>query len=209
MLTLWRHLREDLVLVNGLSLDQVLRKNGILPRIVHKEPGTILRKTCCWISQKADIPSSVQRLHCPGGPLKSKGRGKLSIHFTADQDTIDTISRIILSVKQLNVNGAVAAICDEFEDHQERTGQPVILVGQSFVLGEVKAEAPLQNENPMNDQITWQQYIQRFESPKNRLILKISSWAVTQKNLWIKSRTKCATDWKGCRTLQSQVKSIQ
>ena len=30
------------------------------------------------------------------GSLKSKGRGKLSIHFAADQDTIDTIYRIIL-----------------------------------------------------------------------------------------------------------------
>ena len=30
--------------------------------------------------------------------LKSKGRGKLSIHFTEDEHTIDTIFRIILSV---------------------------------------------------------------------------------------------------------------
>ena len=56
------------------------------------------------------------------GQLKSKGRGKLSIHFTADQDTVDTIYRIILSVNQLSVYGAVAAICEEFEDHQDRTG---------------------------------------------------------------------------------------
>ena len=35
------------------------------------------------------------------GQLKSKGRGKLSIHFTADQDTVETIYRIILSVNQL------------------------------------------------------------------------------------------------------------
>ena len=37
------------------------------------------------------------------GQLKSKGHGKLSIHFTADQDTVDTIYRIILSVNQLSV----------------------------------------------------------------------------------------------------------
>ena len=49
------------------------------------------------------------------GILKSKGRGKLSIHFAADQDTIDTIYRIILSVNQLSVYGAVAAACEEFE----------------------------------------------------------------------------------------------
>ena len=40
------------------------------------------------------------------GILKSKGRGKLSIHFAADGDTIDTIYRIILSVNQLSVYGS-------------------------------------------------------------------------------------------------------
>ena len=105
------------------------------------------------------------------GTLKSKGRGKLSIHFAADQDTIDTIYRIILSVNQLSVYGAVAAICEEFEDHQDRTGEPVILMGQSIVLGEVKAETPLQNESPMNDQIIWQQYTHQVDSlsPDNRV----------------------------------------
>ena len=44
------------------------------------------------------------------GQLKSKGRGKLSIHFDADEHTNDTIFRIILSVNQLSVYGAVAAI---------------------------------------------------------------------------------------------------
>ena len=105
------------------------------------------------------------------GQLKSKGRGKLSIHFTADQDTVDTIYRIILSVNQLSVYGAVAAKCEEFEDHQDRTGEPVILVGQSIGLGEVKAETPLHDEDPRYDQIIWQQYIQQVESlsPENRV----------------------------------------
>ena len=105
------------------------------------------------------------------GILKSKGRGKLSIHFAADGDTIDTIYRIILSVNQLSVYGAVAAVCEEFEDHQDRSGEPEILMDQSIVLGEVKAEDPLHNENPMNDQIIWQQYIQQVESlsPENKV----------------------------------------
>ena len=105
------------------------------------------------------------------GSLKSKGRGKLSTHFAADQDTIDTIFRIIISVNQLSVYGAVAAICEEFENHEDGSGEPEILMGQSIVLGEVKAEAPLQNENPMNDQIIWQQYIQQVESlsPEHRV----------------------------------------
>ena len=105
------------------------------------------------------------------GILKSKGRGKLSIHFAADGDTIDTIYRIILSVNQLSVYGAVAAVCEEFESHQDRSLEPEILMGQSIVLGEVKAEAPLQNKNHMNDQIIWQQYIQQVESlsPENKV----------------------------------------
>ena len=43
-------------------------------------------------------------------------------------------------------------------------------MGESIVLGEVKAEALLQNKNPMNDQILWQQYIQQVESvsPENK-----------------------------------------
>ena len=44
-------------------------------------------------------------------------------------------------------------------------------MGQSIVLGKVKAEVPLQNENPMNDQIVWQQHILQVESlsPENKV----------------------------------------
>ena len=51
-----------------------------------------------------------------------------------------------------------------FESHQDGSEEPEILMGQSIFPGEIKAEAPLQNENPMNDQIIWQQYIQQIES---------------------------------------------
>ena len=103
--------------------------------------------------------------------MKSNGRGKLSIHFTADQDTVDTIYRIFLSVNDLSVYGALAAICEEFVDHQDRTVQPVILVGQSIVLGKVKAETLVHDEDPRNDQIIWQQHMQQVESlsPENRV----------------------------------------
>ena len=39
--------------------------------------------------------------------LKSKGHGKLSIHFTADYPTIETVCRTIISVNQLSIHGAV------------------------------------------------------------------------------------------------------
>ena len=79
--------------------------------------------------------------------LKSKGRGQLSIHFTADQDTVDTIYRIILSISSVSTE-QWQPYARNFEDHQDRREQLVILVGQSIVLGEVKAEALLHNENP-------------------------------------------------------------
>ena len=97
------------------------------------------------------------------GILKSKGHGKLSIHFTADYPTIETIFRII-SANQLSIYGAVANICEEFEAHQDRSGEPDVLMGQSIVLSEIKAEVPLQNENPSHHQILWQQYEERIKS---------------------------------------------
>ena len=124
-------------------------KKWFLQRIVHKELGIILRKKRYWNSQKA---------------VKSKGHGKLSIHFAADELTIETIFRIFISVNQLSTYGAVANICEEFEAHQDGSGEPEISMGQSIVLGEIKAEAHLQNENPLNHQILWQQYIERIES---------------------------------------------
>ena len=103
--------------------------------------------------------------------LKSKGHGKLSIHFAADELTIETIFRIIISVNQLSIYGAVAAIREEFENHQDGSEEPEILMGQSIVLGEIKAETPLQNEDYSNHQILWQQYMERIESlsPENKV----------------------------------------
>ena len=104
------------------------------------------------------------------GQLKSKGKGKVSIHFSADTDTIDTIYRIILSVNQLSIYGAVAAICDEYEGQPDNTGEPVILEGQSIVLGKIKAEAAAREE--LEDaKIILQKYFQQVKSlsPENRL----------------------------------------
>ena len=52
--------------------------------------------------------------------LKSKGHGKLSIHFAADQETIESIFRIIVSANQLSLYGAVANMCEECESFHDR-----------------------------------------------------------------------------------------
>ena len=85
MLIMWRHLREDLV------LDQVLRQSGILPRTQG-----------VWDNIAEDVLLQFAESGHPifratplsRGQVKSKGRGKLFLHFTADQDTVDTIYRI-------------------------------------------------------------------------------------------------------------------
>ena len=65
-------------------------------RIAQKEFWIISRKRCWWNSPKTDIQFSVQKIHCPGGKLKSKGHGKLSIYYCADQATIG-ISKLSLA----------------------------------------------------------------------------------------------------------------
>ena len=97
------------------------------------------------------------------GKLKSKGHGKLSIHYCADQKTIDIIFRTIVSATQLSLYGAVANMCENFEFHQDRSEEPDVLMGQSIVLSEIKAEVPLQNEIPSHHNVLLQQYEERIK----------------------------------------------
>ena len=55
-------------------------------------------------------------------------------------------------------------MCEEFETPQDRSGEPDVSMGQSFVLSENKAEVLLQNEDPSHHQILWQQYEERIKS---------------------------------------------
>ena len=57
---------------------------------------------------------------------KSKGGGKLSIHFCADGDTTETVFRRIISVNQLSVYTAVSDLCDEYRACQARKVRPVL-----------------------------------------------------------------------------------
>ena len=158
-----KYLRENLVLDNGHLLDQVLKRSGILEkRIVHKELGIILRKKCYWNSQKADILLSVQRLHCPG--VNSRAKDMENCRYTSLQMNTQlkqffalsflSISSVSTEQWQLYVKNLRTIKMDR--------GEPEILMGQSIVVGESKAE--VQNENSLNHQILWQQYIERIES---------------------------------------------
>ena len=75
--------------------------------------------------------------------LKSKGHGKLSIHYAADLETVETIFRIIVSANQLSFYGAVAEICEEYESLHERTERPVVMGHSisSLVLSAIKTSS--------------------------------------------------------------------
>ena len=98
------------------------------------------------------------------GKLKSRGDGKLSIHYCADQKTIETIFRIIAFANQLSLYGAVANMCEEYESFHDRSGQPDVLMGQSIVLSEIKAEVPLENDIPSHQNLLLQRYEERIKS---------------------------------------------
>ena len=99
------------------------------------------------------------------GQLRSKGHGKLSIHFAANQEKIETLFRIIVSANQLSLYGAVANMCEEYETFHERTGRPDKVMGQSIVLSAIKTEVPLDSDDPANQNFLLQQYEERIEKP--------------------------------------------
>ena len=91
------------------------------------------------------------------GQLRSKGHGKLSIHYAADLETIETIFRIIVSANQLSLYGAVAAMCEEYESLHDRSGRPDMVMGQSIVLSAIKTEVSLDCDDPTNQDLLLQQ----------------------------------------------------
>ena len=97
------------------------------------------------------------------GQLKSKGHGKLSIHFAATQATIETIFHMIVSANQLSLYGALANMCEEYESHHDRSGRPDKVIGQSIVLSEIKTEVLVENDDPAYQNFLVQQYEERIE----------------------------------------------
>ena len=88
------------------------------------------------------------------GGLKSKGGGKLSIHYCADHETIETVFRTIVSVNQLSLYGAVAEMCEECESCHDRTVRPVVKEQSNplFVPSVIKTNMPL-NDDPAHKEL--------------------------------------------------------
>ena len=98
------------------------------------------------------------------GVLKSKGGGKLSIHFCADLGMIETVLRTIISVNQLSIHGAVSHMFEECNTCHDRTGRPVV-AGQSnplFVPNVLKTHIPLTDDTAQEEDLL-QRYQERVE----------------------------------------------
>ena len=80
------------------------------------------------------------------GQLKSKGGGKMSIHYCADLDSINTIFRTITSVNQPSLYGAVAEMCE--------------FLIRAIV---IKTEVPLDCDDRARKDLLLQQYGERIE----------------------------------------------
>ena len=97
------------------------------------------------------------------GQLRSKGHGKLSIHFASTQETIETVLRIIVLANQLSLYGSVANMCEEEESHRGRSKRLDMVMGQLFVFSGIKIDVPLENDDPAYQNIPLQQYEERIE----------------------------------------------
>ena len=107
--------------------------------------------------------------------LKSKGGGKFSIHFCADEGTIETFFRTIIFVNQLSLYGAVAEMCEECDSCHDRTGRLVLvdnLTHSLFVPTSVmKTPAPLTDDPAQEDLL--QKYQERVDKlSQQSLVIK-------------------------------------
>ena len=101
------------------------------------------------------------------GALKNKGGGKLSVHFCADGETIETVFRTTISVNQLSIYGAVSDLCDECKSCHVRTGRP-ILVGQSDPLF-VPTSSLTKPPTPSTDDPAQEDLLQKYQERVERL----------------------------------------
>ena len=101
------------------------------------------------------------------GTLKSKGGGKLPIHFCADEGTIETVFRTIISFNQLSIYGAVSDLCEEYKSCHVRTWRPV-LVGQSDPLFVPKSSL-MKTPTPSTDDPAQEDLLQKYQERVERL----------------------------------------
>ena len=94
------------------------------------------------------------------GTLKSRGGGKLSIHFCADEGTIETAFRTIISVNQLSIHGAVSDLCEEYKPCHVRTKR-LVMKGQSDPL--FVPTSVIRTPTPSTDDLAQEDLLQKYQ----------------------------------------------
>ena len=166
MLNSFLYLQEDLEKDNGHFSVLVQRKRWY--SISEDSPQGIWDKIAQLVMLKfGESGHPVFRATSPlsRGQLKSKGGGKLSIHYCTNQDTITTFFRTSTSVKQLSLYGAVAEMCEKYESFHDRTGKPVVggQSSSSFVPSVIKTNVTLDNDDRAHEDLQLQRYGERIE----------------------------------------------
>ena len=100
------------------------------------------------------------------GTLKSKGGGKLSIHYCADLETITTVVRTITSVNKLSLYWAVAEMCEEYKACHVTTERPV-LAGQSDPL--FVPTSVMKTPTPLTDDLVQEDLLHKYQKRVERL----------------------------------------
>ena len=119
-----------------------------------------------WNSQKADIQFSVLQVHCPEVDSKAKGMENCRYTIVPIWKRLRLFSHNCFC-KSAQFYGAVAEMCEEYENLHDRTGQPAVR-GQSsssFVPSVIKTEVPLDCDDRAHKDLPLQQYGERIEKP--------------------------------------------
>ena len=133
------------------------------------------------------------------GTLESKGGGKLSIHFCADGDTIETVFRTIISVNQLSIYGAASEFCEEHSICQTSTGKPV-LAKQSdplFAPEDLLITTPIPSIAIPAQENWMQKHKERMEKlPQPDRLIKSLYWCRIPDNSWSRTILHDKTRWR-------------
>ena len=118
----------------------ITKRSGILLKLTdHKEKWDRFAELMMIIYGESGHPVFRATSPLSRGTLKSKGGEKLSIHFCADGDTVETVFRTIISVNRLSIYGAVSHVwgiqCLSNKNGETRIGTTIwpIVCADKFV----------------------------------------------------------------------------
>ena len=161
-------MRKDFHQENGHSSDLDQKRSGILlMKANHKENGTESPELMMITFSESGHPVFRSTSALSRGVFKSKGGGQLSIHFCADEGTIETVSRTIISVNQLSIYATVSDLCEEYKAFHVRTGK-LVLAGQSAPLF-VPTSSLMKTPTPSTDDLAQEDLSQKYQERVDKL----------------------------------------